>query len=268
MKSEIIKIDKERALDLLSRNDKNRRLKKNTLASYVEQMKSGNWKENGEPIIIDKNGVIKDGQHRLHAIVKTDFSYIVPIIYDIEPDVMDTIDTGSNRTASDVLFLNGFKYNAHISKIAKHIIKYKSGISMGNNDAKKVITNASVLNFAQENEELLYTIIRSVLPIRNKSNKDFLDTDLCFYLYVVSNGKPEEKHLNFIKNLSGVIVSEGDACSYVRRLISKSKKSKITLHKNYVLALVIKAYNSFIIGNPAVRYLKHDLKHDMPKPIY
>lgn len=268
MKSEIIKIDKERALDLLSRNHKNRKLKRHTLSSYVDQMKSGNWKENGEPIIIDKNGEIKDGQHRLQAVVKAEYSYIVPIIYDVEPDVMDTIDTGSNRTAADVLFLNGFKYSAYISKMAKQIIKYNSGLSMGNNDAMKVITNASVLKFAEENKELFYSIIRSVLPIHNKSSKEFVLTDLCFYLYIISNGKPVDQHFNFIKNLSGLIVSEGDACSYVRRLVSNSKKSKVTLNKNYVLALVIKAYNSFIIGNPAVRYLKHDLKHNMPKPIY
>ena len=124
MKAEIIYLNPSKAKELLSMNIGNRNKKSNVKKFYVKQMKEGSWKENGEPIIVDTSGIVKDGQHRLLAVIESGHSYNVPLITGVDPNVMDTIDTGSNRSLSDVLNLNGFLYPSNLSALVKAIINY------------------------------------------------------------------------------------------------------------------------------------------------
>ena len=56
---------------ILSLNKKNRNVSESNLSSTVHKMKNGKWHENGESIIIGSDGVLKDGQHRLEATIKS-----------------------------------------------------------------------------------------------------------------------------------------------------------------------------------------------------
>lgn len=67
----IMDISPETAKKMLEKNDRNRSTKSLTVQKYARDMISGTWYDNGVPIVIDENGIIKDGQHRLHAIVKS-----------------------------------------------------------------------------------------------------------------------------------------------------------------------------------------------------
>ena len=157
MKATIVTITQELAKDYLSRNRQNRKVKKNTLNFYKNQMRDGKWKENGEPIIIDVNGVIKDGQHRLMAVAETGYAYRVPVISGISTDVMDTIDTGTNRTASDILELEGFKYASLLASFIKIILS--KSLASGNSSAKHVnVSNSDILKFAESKKEYLELI--------------------------------------------------------------------------------------------------------------
>ena len=104
MESIVITLTPEIAKRYLSKNKKNRSMS-SKVHLYAEDMKAGRWKENGESIIIDKNGVVKDGQHRLSATIISQHEWMVPIVTGVEPSVMDTIDTGKNRSLSDILKL-------------------------------------------------------------------------------------------------------------------------------------------------------------------
>lgn len=56
---------------LLEGNTENRRLSIQTVEAYANDMKAGNWDEAvGAAISIDDRGILRDGQHRLAAIVK------------------------------------------------------------------------------------------------------------------------------------------------------------------------------------------------------
>jgi hypothetical protein len=269
MKAQIVKLNKTLAKELLAKNNRNRKVKENTLNSYISQMLNGLWKENGEPIIIDSNGVVKDGQHRLLAVVKTDYSYNVPLITNVSPDVMDTIDTGTNRSAGDVLHLNGFKYSSLLSAAIKKILAYNHNLSLSRTgyQTKRYFTNSVILEFASKHEDELYEIVRNCESLYVKNNSVFAHAEFILFAYVIGGLKPNEQHYDFLKHLAGVKVDEGDATSYIRNLLIKAKTQKTSLNKTWILALVIKSYNSYCIGNPQVKYLKHDMKREFPKPI-
>lgn len=57
-------------------------------------------------IAFDKNGILRDGQHRLTAIVDEGRDAKMVVTFGIAPEAFSVMDTGSRRTASDVLEIN------------------------------------------------------------------------------------------------------------------------------------------------------------------
>ncbi len=64
-------ITPEIAANLLENNAENRSISKGTVMAYMNDIIAGNWDESvGVAISIDENGILRDGQHRLAAIVQ------------------------------------------------------------------------------------------------------------------------------------------------------------------------------------------------------
>jgi hypothetical protein len=104
-------ITPERATELLTMNTCNRTVKQKTVAKYTEDMKTGNWKSNGVPIVIGDDGVIKDGQHRLMAIVRSGVTLRNQLIVTIPKEEANAYDIGTTRTFADVALFEGYADN-------------------------------------------------------------------------------------------------------------------------------------------------------------
>ena len=98
------------ANEYLKANTANRRINTPTLMRYVNEMLNGRWKtDTGEMIKISKTGVVLDGQHRLLSIVKSGVSLYFHIITGLDDKVFDVLDTGKNRNACDIFYIDGIK---------------------------------------------------------------------------------------------------------------------------------------------------------------
>ena len=250
MRATIVTMTSELAKDYLSRNTQNRNVKKRVLSFYKKQMRSGSWKENGEPIIIDKNGIVKDGQHRLMAVAETGYAYRVPVISGVSPDVMDTIDTGTNRSAGDVLHLEGFKNATKLASIIKAILLGKitteaaSSVQISNND---------ILNFAMEKKSYLEEIMKSTVEIYHLQVTMVLSTtDIGYYIYTYGN---TDEVKTFLKMISGSIREPKTATDYVYKKLYHSKTGESRLSKTQKSDYIAKAYLKYTQGNPVVRSL-------------
>jgi hypothetical protein len=112
-----ILITPEYALELLSNNTGNRRVKEQVVARYVKDMLAGTWKEDtGELIKIAKDGTILDGQHRLLAIVKSGVEISLHVATGLSNEIFSVIDTGASRNASDTLFVSSIENSTIISR--------------------------------------------------------------------------------------------------------------------------------------------------------
>ena len=251
MKAEIKRVTPELATQLLSRNNANRKVKTTTLKFYVNQMNSGNWKENGEGIIIDTDGVIKDGQHRLLAIIESKKSYLMPIVSDVSPCVMDTIDTGSNRSAADVLFLEGYKYSHLLASMSKLILANR----LTRDSAKTTnISNSSILEFVNEN----YSKLKDVCKHANEINslqivKVLTPTIIGYYLYKYNNS---ENVRHFLKHITGTFRKPKSSTDYVFKKLSLSKSGDERLTSKEKSLYIEKAYENYLQGNKEVKYLR------------
>lgn len=251
MKATIVKITKELAKDYLGRNIENRKINPTTLSFYKNQMLNNKWKENGEPIIIDSNGVIKDGQHRLMAVLETGYEFVLPVISGVNPEVMDTIDTGRNRTASDVLYLEGFKYSSLVASLVKAILIDRLS---SDSSEKLKISNADILEYSLKNKSYIYELIDNLKDISSLQVARVLtDTIIGFYLYKYGN---DFKTKDFLSNITGVRRNPRSATDYVYKKLYKSYSGEERISLGDKQKYIERAYEYYMNGNPNVKSMK------------
>lgn len=100
---EVVQMTPERAERLLDQNTRNRAVKHNREKNYAGQMRNGDWRVDGNPIRVGRDGVLLDGQHRLYAIVESGTTQTVILVTGLEPESMAAIDTGVSRSLADLL---------------------------------------------------------------------------------------------------------------------------------------------------------------------
>lgn len=133
MKIEIISVTPTIAAEWLATNTENNRKKKSgTIRKYANDMLRGKWVENsGETIKFGKDGKLKDGQHRLEAVVMSHKTITFTVVWGIENDAIQVIDTGAMRTAGDALTIAGHNgHSTEIAALARKIIAIEGGNEM------------------------------------------------------------------------------------------------------------------------------------------
>jgi len=268
--AEIVNVTPEIAENYLRFNNKNRDSSQSNFKFIVNEMLSGRFLENGESIIFDKYGILKDGQHRLKAIAQTGKSYNLCVVRGVEPDVMATLDTGKNRSAGDVLSLNGFQ---NANKMAALIIainryaenKSKGQVVQGNKNYR--FTNQLVLEYCQSNYDWLIEIIKNTDRIYHKQTnpKVLTSTQISLFAYFLGGENPDKLVYDFLTNITGILRSTETAASYLYIKLYNSKINKEPLNFYWILGMTIKAYNYFIDGNPAIKHFKFSVEDSLPK---
>lgn len=128
MRIERITITPQVAAEMLERNiERNRPLKQGVVSKYSDDMRSGRWvSENGETIKIDRNGNLIDGQHRLLAVIKSQIVVAFYVAYGVDKDAFLTIDTGSNRTAGNIMHVAGEIDANKKAALVRNLIKLRA----------------------------------------------------------------------------------------------------------------------------------------------
>lgn len=71
---------------LLEHNTRNpRKVSRSVVRQYATDMRSGNWRVNGETIVIDRDGNMKNGQHRCLACIESGCAFETLLVYGVEP---------------------------------------------------------------------------------------------------------------------------------------------------------------------------------------
>jgi hypothetical protein len=120
--------DKEVAEAVLAYNTGNRKINKRKLQQLVDQMSRGEFINTGEPIIISREGVLNDGQHRLQAVVGADVEVDMDVRFGISRDAFRVTDTGASRTPGDVLTIMGAHSGGQVSSTVRLLLLYERGL--------------------------------------------------------------------------------------------------------------------------------------------
>lgn len=102
MKTEKVLMTPDRAAILLDGNISNRILRIKNIDFFASTIERGEWKLTHQGVAITKSGRVADGQHRLHAIVKTGIAVPVLLSTDCDEDIFHAIDCGLRRNNRDL----------------------------------------------------------------------------------------------------------------------------------------------------------------------
>ena len=100
-------ITPERAAHYLKRNvDNYRKISKSKVALYAQEMKAGKWQLNGESIVFDRDGKLKNGQHRLAAVIVAGVPIQMTVVKGVE-DKTNIFDVGMARSLAQISQASG-----------------------------------------------------------------------------------------------------------------------------------------------------------------
>lgn len=241
-------ITPKRAEEILAKNTSNRKVNEAGVLFIKRAITSGQFKYNGESIIIAKDGTLLDGQHRLMACVQTDTPIDVELIEGVDNDVMPTIDTGTARTAAHVFQIMDIKNGAVVSAGIRNIltdIRLKRGIRKNGNRTTK-ISNMEILDFYNENKELMDLLGAFSVHQVNIGTKLITSSKLMALVYLLSTISDGKIVIDFFREvLSGIRIRESNLAHLLRKKLIDNKISNTKFSEDIEIRLIIKAFYKY-----------------------
>lgn len=122
-----VSVDPATAQRWLANNKVNRSLRLAKVNQYANDMAAGRWALSNDAICFAPDGTLLNGQHRLHAVIKSGATIVMLIARNMPPESMTSMDIGSSRTAADALRFDGEVSTHLLAAAAKLAIVYSDG---------------------------------------------------------------------------------------------------------------------------------------------
>jgi hypothetical protein len=156
----------EMAARLLERNLDNRTIRwkgpARTVEAYAAAMSRGEWDLNGEAVVMSREGLMNDGQHRCEAVVLSGVSPVMQITFGVARESRHTLDQGAGRTPGDILALSGEKNTHQLAHAIQFVWAYDGQRVFGYRPSPKQLQET-----LEANPELREAIT-SVRPLVNE----------------------------------------------------------------------------------------------------
>lgn len=123
-----VELTPEDAAKLLavSEGQAQRAIRKAVVERLAHAIELGQWRLTHQAIALDSAGVVLDGQHRLHAIVRAGRPVQIMIARDVPRASFDVIDTGATRSPADVLRIAGHTNVNVLAAAARMVLTYEA----------------------------------------------------------------------------------------------------------------------------------------------
>jgi hypothetical protein len=218
-----------------------------------EQMKSGKWLTNGEPIIIDEGGFLLDGQHRLYAIVMSETTVETVVTRGVERSTFATIDTGASRTAGNVMSIAGELHSNTLASALGLRHRYDTGRLLGSARAAG-FTSAISLALLKKHPTIREDVSWAVSMRNNVFLKRISGSALAFLRFMFSQHKPN-KAAEFFDLVCDKRPDEHGTATRVFRdwLLKIDRRNPSTPLE--VMAITVKAWAAFLSGERPKTYV-------------
>lgn len=222
---------------LLRNNPNNRPVKKRHLEFLCQQIRSGQWKFNGDAVRVCKDGSLLDGQHRLMAVVQTGISIDTLLVVGMDQEVFRTIDTGAVRTAADTLAVAGETNCRNLAAaviVAHDLMSGKTDFSR----ARKV-SNEDIFLLVSRNPEIKQSM-RWAKPLYRLAPASIVVA----LHYIFSRRSPIKADAFFNSVATGEKLGRYDPEYLLRQRLIDNATAKGKVSRRYIAALFIKAWNA------------------------
>ena len=245
MRIVIMDITPQKAGELLDKNTNNRNLRQSRVNMYASEMKSGNWKSNGVPIIIGDDDILKDGQHRLYACLKTNITMKNVVVIYLPKEQTNCYDIGSTRTAVDVAKFMGLDEKPYFRSNA--IFSTANLAINGKSDSARSYSKINLIKELQKHPDACEFIYHKILSSGAVQNLKFRKSGLMAAIFnALVSGYDIKKLERFCAVLICGIVKDDAEVPIIKlrdqimNVSSNSRKDKLVLY--FQTQAVLKAY--------------------------
>lgn len=246
----------EMAADWLEhRNTHNRRFKESAIQRYMDDLRAGRWKENGDTIRFDTAGILSDGQNRLEACRRTGIGFDTCVVTGLDPDAQATMDQGVKRSGADVLRLadTGMENATLTASIAAADIRRRKGtladaFRQGGRNAKP--TAGELIAHVDAEPRLREAARRGArVGVRTAG---LLSPTCAGFLWLVFDEIDSEDAAGFMNLFaSGAGLEEDDPILTLRATLTRLNRNKGDQRER--AAMTIKAWNKWRTGRKCSR---------------
>lgn len=257
MRTEIKNIGPKEAEELLRINSANRIVNEARVVRYANDMGCGNWMMNGEPIIVGKSRLL-DGQHRLHAVIKSGLTVPMLVVSEVEDTAFMTIDTGRDRIAGDVFSIAGVKNSRTAAAAVLRALEYEHSVGkyyVRGSHIPFQCTQGKLLEVYRSDEQAWEEALTTGMGVYR--NFPFINQSMAVgmsYLFAkVSKPKCEA----FMRQVgTGENISAGDPAYALRDAMIKRRESKYKEDARTTMIKLCYAWNAYRQGRKLniVRY--------------
>lgn len=247
IRREYVCITPDIARKYLEKNDRNRSVRRQFVRALSRAIAAGEYHYDGNPIKFDWNGSLVDGQHRLIAISEGDTPVYSEVLYGLDPDAIETIDSGISRSCADVLAVSGVvRTNTKmVATAARWVFNY--GLGKMWQKGKYTMSNKKVLELVRETPEL---IEESKFITRLKKPYP-LSSGVALFLYHEFRQFDEEGAEKFFLQLfNGENISAKDLVFHLRNILLKQLTARMgRMELSIKVMLTIRCWNLIQSGN-------------------
>ena len=242
------------ATRLLETGLKNRTLSPTRTQAIAEDIARGAWVPNGESIVVDPEGRLADGQHRMRAISiagKPVVSYVVYLPENTKVGFFDTIDSGKARSHSDRLDIDGVVNVIHATALVRQLLYWESGQRSGMAGSKKT-TSADVRKRYAKSADSIQAAVSAVYRASGAENtlRGIAPPSIIAFAYFMAREIDADKAERWLAGVTtGENLSPGNpALVFRNRLISSASTPASKLSKKAILIGAVRSWNAFAAG--------------------
>jgi len=235
----------------------NRPARTTHVANMAKAMRNEAWALNGEAVKFDWDGLLRDGQHRLMAVVESGATIQTVVIRGIDPAVFPTMDQGAKRNAADHVAVLGKENYTMLGAALAMLRRYERG------DLSSTIASDKYVNGPEIIETLeRYPNIESSVAFAHPCGHVLSPSQACFFHFVFASKNKLLADDFFTRLGSGLGLTATDPVYHLRERLMASKADRTKkLTSKYQMAIVIKAWNATREGR-AVRTLRWDTERE------
>jgi hypothetical protein len=216
----------------------------------ASDMAAGRWHMTGEAIKIASDGLLLDGQHRLHAVIKADAPVEMMVVVGIAHEAQDLMDSGRARGVHDVLAIHGEKNANTIASAARILASYPAagGVRFATHRVPRGELLAFIAGRPGLCESAQWTRTEPMFP-RGGVPRSILAA--CHYLAAPTHRDQYEAFCDSVA--AGVNLSAGSpALALVRwNQLSASSRRKVSVIEHYTA--LVRAFDAHADGRTLTR---------------
>lgn len=239
-------ITPELAEEWLSRNAGNRRLNTNFVLELAEAIELGQYVYNGETIKFSKTGVLLDGQNRLTAVTLAKKPVESVVVFGLEDEARNTVDTGTKRTGAHVLQMasiaNSHKTSATMTLLYRYFLNRWSA-----KGRLKGPTHSMLMDMLKDCDGYEPSVRVGITAHKLMPASVGAATH-----YLFSRVNPEQADFFFQKLIHGEGLERKNPIYAVRERLARFKSGPAKLSSNDTFMLVVKAWNLYRTESTAI----------------